>query len=293
MIEEKFISSKSAELSYMFQEGKQDSKGLIVIFSGYGLKSLYTYDFAGKSLSNCKSNILWIKDDIGGFPSYYQNIPTIDAECAIDELIGKFKKKYNVKNNEVLFLGASKGGFGALYHALRLGIRYVIASAPTVELGKSLSLNETKKEIFRHITGFPFSNDGKAVVRMNAILYDLIREAKSECNIYLFNSPNDEIESGEKLFQICSKSKYIHCDRIIINSKLVYQHNVVTRYFSTFIASLCNIFSYTLTLPSFGKIIYLENEEDRNHLIQHKVESELTEVEVVDGGGYLLRVMHL
>ena len=45
------------DIKYMFKPGNRDVEHLIIIFSGYGGSSLFTYDFAGKSLEDIPCSI--------------------------------------------------------------------------------------------------------------------------------------------------------------------------------------------------------------------------------------------
>lgn len=146
MNETAYKSSKGLAIKYMFRSGKYDAKTLLVIFSGFGAKSLFTYDFAGGSLANCKSHILWIKDEVKDLPSFYLDIPQINFESGVRELILFFQNKYGIDNDQILVVGASKGGFAALYYALTANIKNVIVSAPIIELGSFLLTTQTKKK---------------------------------------------------------------------------------------------------------------------------------------------------
>lgn len=251
MNETSYKSSKGLAIKYMFRSGKYDANTLVVIFSGFGAKSLFTYDFAGGSLANCKSHILWIKDEVKDLPSFYLDIPQINFESGVRELILFFQNKYGIDNDRVLVVGASKGGFAALYYALTANIKNVIVSAPIIELGSFLLTTQTKRKILEHITG---SNkiDQEVIERLNHKIYDLVQKSSHSHNLYIFNSPCDEHENGDKLFSILHTKDNICCNRVVSESKLTYQHNVITRYFSNFISGLCNIFAYTSCLPSLG-----------------------------------------
>lgn len=43
--------------------------------------------------------------------------------------------KYQVKLNNVITVGSSKGGYAALYYALKYGFGHAIAGGPQVKLG--------------------------------------------------------------------------------------------------------------------------------------------------------------
>lgn len=271
MEEQTFKASTGASLKYIFKSGRYDAKTLIVVFSGFGRSSFFTYDFKGESLSNCHSSILWIKDEINSQVSFYISTKNNEVEVAVAELIRSIQDKYNIANSDTLLLGASKGGFAAIYYAFKLNIQNVIASAPIIELGKFLQL---KKEqfipIYTNICGEIKINENKTE-ELDNILYSLIKNSKQEINIILLSSPNDELETCDKVYLHLRNNKNIRCNRIVAKTKAVYQHTAVTKYFRHCISGLCNIFSYCSSLP------LLENDEsiiDDRELSNYKVKTE-------------------
>lgn len=249
MDEQVFQSSCGITLKYVFRSGCFDAKTLIVIFSGFGRNSPFTYDFQGESLVNCHSNILWIKDEVNGQASFYINIVSDSLENSIIELIKSLQQKYGIANEETLFLGASKGGFAAIYYALKMKIPYVIASAPIVELGSFLKLKEEQMiSVCVNICGGGLNAD--RLEKLNAILYRMIKECSLRTSFYLFSSPSDDYENCDLMYATLKSNKNIKCNRLVAKTKAVYQHTAVTKYFRYFISSLCNIFSYCSQLPS-------------------------------------------
>ena len=70
LIENKYISDAGIEVIYKYKPRKYDNKHLIIVFSGFGGVSEFTYDFQN-SLDNCPAHILWIKDCFYSHCSYY------------------------------------------------------------------------------------------------------------------------------------------------------------------------------------------------------------------------------
>lgn len=276
MTENNFICSDGNQIKYFFRKGFFDANTLIVIFSGFGAKSLYTYDFSGNSLANCKSHILWIKDEFGGLPSFYLNIHDFNVEKYILEIISYYQNKYLVTKENVLLLGASKGGFAALYYTLKYGFNYCVASAPVINLGSFLNTTQVKKRIFAHLLGKDYENDIKNnVLALNKKLFSLLDCQNAPC-ITLITSPVDEHDTGDDFVEECRKNRNITLRRVQVNSDLVYQHNVITRYCSNFISSICGLFSYGIK-PVFQDKI-LETKSNENYIPDKNALAVLNEI---------------
>ncbi len=113
-------------IKYMFKPATLDVKHLIIVFSGFGWSSPFTYDFSGKSLKDVPSNILWIKDDFFGFPCYYLcKHRNFSIESSVIKFIEKILSILSLTKNNCTVVGASKGGTAALYYFISTTIRFM------------------------------------------------------------------------------------------------------------------------------------------------------------------------
>ncbi|MEK4554892.1 hypothetical protein [Jeotgalicoccus sp. FSL K6-3177] len=141
----------------LFEEPKSDK--LLVIFQAINKNPSYNY--VG-TLSEFPVNKLFIKDDYGKDKatksSYYvgNNKNTYISEMT-QKLIIKVANDLSIDKSNTIFIGSSKGGFGALYHGFLFGAGYIIAGGPTVLLGQQLSRfkerNSIPTSIFKNIIG--------------------------------------------------------------------------------------------------------------------------------------------
>lgn len=245
-------------IKYIFKEGRYDVNSMVVVFSGFGAKTLTTYDFlGGKSLSLTKSHVLWILDEFSlssgdRSPTFYKNTgfqPNIEA--AVLRLISNFTEKFNVNKDRVLLLGASKGGWASLFYCLKYEFKHCIASAPTIELGSSLLETPVKKKIFNDliVDTVKIANEENVTKELDELLYSLAKNATNEKHIILLNSPSDERDNGDIFYKEAHKNNLIKLSRLIIDSPIVNRHNQITRYFSSAIGSIVALFDFKVEIP--------------------------------------------
>lgn len=141
------INYKPVKVEYVTEEGikyqifPQDSKYLIVGFQGISRTPSYNYV---RSLKNVAASRLYIKDDYGyddnTYSSYYlgHNMNFNIADKVLN-LIEDKRKSQNIKKENVICIGSSKGGFAALYFAYRGKYGHAIIGGPQILLGNYLS----------------------------------------------------------------------------------------------------------------------------------------------------------
>ena len=230
------------QIKYKFQNGKFDCRHLLVVLSGFGWDSKFTYDF-GKSVEDVPSYVLWIKDQFNGCCSLYSMYKsTFNIEVAVIEFIRMFIKEHYLDSDNVTILGASKGGAAALYLGTKYKFKNIIASAPQLRLGDFLSKVHT--DVFLHMTDG--SSEEKELLN-NLINHTVANSDISSKNYVVICSDVDEYETCESMDDLLYRANsYV---RISCTSKCVCQHNQITRYELPYIKAI-------LLLNSQGKHPY-------------------------------------
>lgn len=238
------------KIKYKFKDGKYDCRHLLVILSGFGWDTKFTYDF-GKSVEDVPSYILWIKDQFNGCCSLYSMYKsTFDIEVAVIEFIRMFIKEHYLDAGNVTLLGASKGGTAALYLGTKFKFKNIIASAPQLRIGDFLS--KIHPDVFHHMTDG--GSEGKELLN-NLINKTVVKADISGKNYVVICSDVDEYETCESLDDLLYQANsYV---RISCTSKCVCQHNQITRYELPYIKAI-------LLLNSQGKHPYFSSSLIKN-----------------------------
>lgn len=182
-LKQKSIHAHQQKVRYLFEKGK--NQHLVVIFSGFpqeNQKAKYNYI---KTLKHVNANKLFILDDIGPNQrgAYYLGYHhDFSFALAVETLILKVKKDYHI--TKVIHCGSSKGGYAAMYFALRTQGDVVISGAQQYYLGNYLFYNHNKP-IYTYLTG---SDDEKDVGFLNNLLKDSIELAIFKPRVYLHYS---------------------------------------------------------------------------------------------------------
>jgi len=236
-------------LKYKFKPRKYDCRHLIVIFSGFGASSEFTYDFEN-ALQDCPANVLWIKDDFSGHCSYYllkdgNNSP----ELAVQKLITSTLESLNLEKEDCTLAGFSKGGSAALYHGIKYDFRNIVSTVPQMNIARYAIENwpQTAANMFGAM-------NSKEIDAFDKSLANLIRKDKLlSRNIYLLTSESDvqyptEIEPfrGEFL-------KYSNFNFFLSRSVLVRAHNQVTSHHSSLLISILYSLSNN-AIPRYGYV---------------------------------------
>ena len=207
------IKSNGIPIKYKYKEGILDCRHLIVIFSGFGWSSNFTYDF-GKSVEDVPSYILWIKDEFYGNCCLYSMYNgKFDVEFAVVSFIRKFITEHHLDPSFVTIVGASKGGAAALYLGTKYKFKNIIASAPQIRLGDFLS--KVHNDVFNHMTG----SDNEKQSFLNEIIPNTIQQTNiSTKNYVVVCSDVDEYETCVSLDNMLhSANSYVRI--LLLNSQ--------------------------------------------------------------------------
>ena len=207
-------------VEYIFRPPKRDRRHLLVIFSGGFVGGI---DFAGQSTNLIESAILWIRDPHNSY--YIQKGADPWYSHSADALIGEHVSLLNITKDDVVLLGASKGGTAALYHGLSGGYKNIVASAPRIHPAKGNK--QQRPLIVEELVG---SNSFEAENAFDQVIPNLLMASPKEKNIYIFTSLADnqystDIEPNIPLFE-----QYANFNLICTDSASVNQHEDVTLY---------------------------------------------------------------
>ena len=235
------------EIKYKFKEQKYDFNHLVVIFSGYGERSEFTYNMENV-LQHCPANVLWIKDDFYGRASYYI---CHERNLHISKCINKFieckLQILGIKKECCTLAGFSKGGTAALYFGLTFGYRNILMSAPQFKLGTFCQ--RYRPDTLKHLAG----NDIGQVEWLNNLIDNTIEDCKNyNKNIYLFISPSDPDYLEQEIYSKLL-SKFSNFSLIVSKSKFIRNHAMVTMHSVPLILSVLYALSSGAE-PRFGQI---------------------------------------
>ena len=176
LLGEKTYVFNDINIKYMLQKNNESDK-LVIVFSGFSLgKPVYNYI---RTLQNVNVNKLFILDDYGGRGGYYiGNINNLEQEYAVVKLIDEVLEDYNIDRKNVVCVGSSKGGWAALYYAVKYQFGYVIAGEPQITIAKYLKFANSE-DVLEYMTigseDLHIANE-----KLDLLLYDEYKKAIGE-----------------------------------------------------------------------------------------------------------------
>ncbi|MEC1060420.1 heparinase II/III family protein [Bacillus paralicheniformis] len=182
--------SSTRDLKYLFEEATEESykNHLTIVFSAMGKDYNYMFNYK-KTLSNLKTNKLFILDDFGIQGSYYIGKDRdFSIETSVMSLINYFTSKYEILQKNITAVGSSKGGFSALYFGIKYHFGNVIAGGPQSKLGQFLIHQAPHKQVAEYIAGGFTEGD---CYYLDQILYNILNQPVD-------NSPNIKLLVGKK-----------------------------------------------------------------------------------------------
>lgn len=178
------IHNSNLGIRYYFKKAIFNNKDkLLIVFSAFSNdKPKYNYI---NTLSTYDCNKLYILDNYGSKGAYYLGLNgNLEIETAVMSLISKIVAENNIRFNNIISIGSSKGGTAALYYGMKYNFGNIIVGAPQYKIGTylcDLSIKTYADEIF-----------GDRSIA-NRIKYDnLIRLiCNNKSKIYLLTSDGD------------------------------------------------------------------------------------------------------
>lgn len=242
---------------YILKNRSYDTNHLIVVFSGFGGKSVFNYDFL-KALQSNRAYVLWIKDDFfdNGLATFYLD-PIAQSEKKLEKAIIKFLYKIlaylNLNKENCTLLGCSKGGAGALFYGIKYNFTNILVSAPTILVGSSVASKKSTES--RKNAEFMLGKDVDrlSVQKIDSLIVDnLNNDTELDKNIYLLSSKADRRHTKQVEPFISTFIKYNNFNYIESTSVLVRKHQDVTTHNAPLILGILNTLAFNLK-PFFTK----------------------------------------
>ena len=176
-------------IKYVYKNSIYTSSNKLIIsfsaFSTKGNKPQYSYM---RTLEGIDINQLFVLDDKNDRGSYYLGeYPDFQIEKATTSLIECILKTHDINKENVMCIGSSKGGWAALYYAIKLGLGYAVVGEPQIFLASYL-LHAKAYDVLEYISGKSICNNEI----LDNILFDSAKARKAEGD----NIPNILIHAG-------------------------------------------------------------------------------------------------
>lgn len=136
--EKEQVHKAGIDLKYLLCETKGADK-LIITFPGFTNSGKFKYRYM-RTMKDVKAHRLFLLDEFGVRGCYLLGHKRdFKVETAVMSLIITLIKKYNIKIENVILQGSSKGGWIALYYGIKYRFGHVIAGGPQTKIGDFLA----------------------------------------------------------------------------------------------------------------------------------------------------------
>ena len=195
-LENERIFNGKQKIKYLFIPSKQKTEHLVVMFSGFnpvGAPPAYNYI---RTLQHVDVNKLYILDDYGSRGCYYLGKNRVfDVEESVYALIRHIASANGIKDDDIICCGSSKGGYAALYYAIKYGLGHAIVAAPQTYLGRYL-YNVGEYPTLEYIAGGTSQED---VTFCNDLLFELVKKAEKMPQMLIHVGRGDHHYKGHVL----------------------------------------------------------------------------------------------
>lgn len=272
---EEEIDFKEFNFKYVLKKRAYDTNHLIVVFSGFGGKSNFTYDFLN-ALQSSRSYVLWIKDDFynNNKSTYYLDPLHLNSnklETAIVDFIEEVLDYLEINRKNCTLLGCSKGGSSALYYGIKYNFNNIVVSAPTLLIGSSVAGIIPKgnvKSMAKFLLGDDLNQEN--IESMDSKIIGAIEEDNNfDKNIYLLSSKADPKYWGQIKPFLGYFHQYYNFNFLESKSVLVRTHQDVTYHNAPLILSILGCLTFNSTISFKNSVIY-GDELDRSVEITKK-----------------------
>ena len=232
-------------IKYIFKQRKYDNNHLVIVFSGFGGNTEFTFDFLNV-FQNVNANVLWIKDEFYEHCSYYlAHNNDFSIENSIIKFIEQNIKSLGITKKDVTIIGASKGGSAALYYGLKYDFKNIIATVPQLLVGAYAK--NSWPHVYKHMLG-----DEGDQKYFDSLIINLLKSEKDfNKNIYLLTSTVD-IQYKDHISPFLSYFyKYNNFNLLYSESILVREHNQVTGHHVDVLLGIVTMLSSNV-IPRLG-----------------------------------------
>jgi hypothetical protein len=179
------VHKAGRDLKYLFCE-KEGSDKLIVTFPGFNTETgAFRYRYV-RTLKDVNAHRLFLLDEFGTRGCYLLGANRdFSVETAVISLIITIIKKYEIKIENVIIQGSSKGGWMALYYGIKYRFGHVIAGGPQTKMGDFLMYDVevipnkeihffSKVKVADYIAG---GHEKEDIEYLDSLLFDLLYDS--------------------------------------------------------------------------------------------------------------------
>lgn len=177
------IFKSECDITYLFQKPQQPCRYMLVIFSGFSLPGqppMYNYI---RTLNSMNCYKLFILDNYGPRGCYYLGCnKNFYVASSAFYLISNLARGHNIRFQNIITAGSSKGGYAALYFGFKYRFGHVVSGAPQTLLGDYLIGLRASLETAHFVSG---GTDKSSWQFLNNILFEATKTAKQAPNVYI------------------------------------------------------------------------------------------------------------
>lgn len=226
------------KISYTLLPNTRDVTHLVVQLNGYRFGG---WDFSN-AIKSLNATLLVVDDDLDGTQvCYLGENGNLNFAEATGKLINEILYKLGLTPADCTLIGASKGGFSALYLGLTNGYKNVVASSFVGFIGTWM--HDYNKEIAEKVMGKNYNMD--TIAHYDDLLFTTLKESTKQTNIYCAVSNRDNFFLQYGQYQVLERLNNLetNCQIMYSESEAIYGHNGVAVYFLPEVLSLVNLLS--------------------------------------------------
>lgn len=149
--------------------------------------SKYYYHYTGM-MKNIGVRKLYLKDAYGKNGSWFIGFNgSQDHAKELIEFLNYYIEEHNIKKEDIVFFGASKGGWNALFFGYLLGIKNIVVSMPVFNFYDFVLVRPALREIL------PQNITDDVIYKYNHLLSDIILSSNTNPNVHVITADKDEL----------------------------------------------------------------------------------------------------
>lgn len=230
-------------VKYILQQAEKSSPYLIISFSG-----LYSTEFQGgppvynhiRTLDKIEANKLFILDSYKEQFCYYVGFGgTEDYERSVIALIFNIANRLNIKAENIIATGSSKGGSAALYYSLKYYFGKAIIGAPQIYISKYLEQRANSASMIKRYYRLLGNNKEYGKKFWNNLILNQVKLTKKfpEMHFHVGEGDFHYEEHMKPLFNLLDKQKV----KFSLDLKRYNDHSQTGIYFTPFLQNKVEI----------------------------------------------------